>query len=182
MKTLFANRFLFSSLLALASLLLTSTARAQSNATLLTTFANPSPAAFDLFGSTITGMGNDRVLVAAGGAGAYYLLNTGGTVLATFTNPNPAATFIANSMTAVGSDRVLVGYYEDNLGAVQTGAAYLFHTNGLLVTTFTTPTPASGEAFGRSDRRLQLIWAACADDRRSDRRIRHHPRDGERHR
>jgi hypothetical protein len=43
---------------------------------------------------------------------------------------------------------VLVGAHGDHFGANLGGAAYLFSTNRTLLTTFTNPTPASGDRFG----------------------------------
>ncbi len=84
-------------------------------------------------------------------AGAAYLFSTNGTLLTTFTNPTPAsADYFGISVAAVGSDRVLIGAYRDDTGATDAGAAYLFSTNGTLLTTFTNPTPASGDYFGFS--------------------------------
>src|ERR1017187_817350 len=126
------------------------------NGTLLTTFTNPTPEASDFFGYTVAAMGNDRVLIGASGddtgatyAGAAYLFSTNGTLLTTFTNPTPAdSDFFGCAVAAAGSDRVLVGAYGDSTGATNTGAAYLFSTNGTLLTTFTNPVPAAFDAFG----------------------------------
>lgn len=48
-------------------------------------------------------------------------------------------------MTALGNDRVLVGARNiaTSPTATNVGAAYLLHTNGTLLTTFTNPNPAS---------------------------------------
>ena len=121
------------------------------NGTLLTTFTNPTPAASDYFGYSVAAVGSDRVLIGAyqddtGGAdaGVAYLFSTNGTLLTTFTNPTPAASdYFGYSVAAVGSDQVLIGAYQDNTGAAHAGAAYLFSTNGTLLTTFTNPTPAA---------------------------------------
>jgi microcystin-dependent protein len=126
--------------------------------TLLTTFTNPTPAGADYFGSSVAGLGSDRVLIGAywddsgaADAGAAYLFSTNGTLLTTFTNPTPAAgDWFGSSLAAVGSDRVLIGAYLDDTGAADAGAAYLFSTNGTLLTTFTNPTPAASDNFGRS--------------------------------
>jgi len=77
------------------------------------------------------------------------LFRTNGTLLTTFTNPTPAydAGF-ALAVAAVGGDRVLVGAPYDNRGADFAGSAYLFSTNGALLTTFTNPIPAFDDNFG----------------------------------
>jgi len=128
------------------------------NGTLLTTFTNPTPAVDDSFGWSVTGLGIDRVLVGAASddtgatnAGAAYLFSTNGTLLTTFTNPTPAVDdWFGGSVAAVGTDRVLIGAFSDDRGATNAGAAYLFSTNGTLITTFTNPTPAVDDWFGGS--------------------------------
>ena len=130
----------------------------RTNGTLLTTFTNPTPANSDNFGNSVAALGSDRVLIGASGdntgateAGAAYLFSTNGTLLTTFTNPTPATSdFFGWSVAVLGNDRVLIGAYQDAAGASSAGAAYLFSTNGTLLTTFTNPTPASGDIFGIS--------------------------------
>ena len=126
--------------------------------TLLTTFTNPTPADSDWFGCSVAVVGVDRVLIGAdgdnpgtGSAGAAYLFSADGTLLITFTNPTPASwDYFGHSVASAGTDRVLIGAWSDDTGAFRTGAAYLFTTDGALLTTFTNPTPEVGEAFGLS--------------------------------
>ncbi|MEO7676633.1 MAG: hypothetical protein ABIV39_07730 [Verrucomicrobiota bacterium] len=125
------------------------------NGTLLTTFTNPVPVASDSFGFSLAAVGSDQVLIGAiadgGGAsgGAAYLFSTNGTLITTFTNPTPAARDnFGQSVAAVGTSRVLIGANSDDTGALNTGAAYLFSTNGTLLTSFTNPTPAVADVFG----------------------------------
>ena len=127
------------------------------NGILLATLTNPSPAAIDEFGWSVSAVGSDRVLVGAvnagPGGGAAFLFHTNGTLLTTFTNPTPPADvtdWFGYSVSAVGSDRVLVGAPRYSVGAPLTGVAYLFDTNGILLTTFTNPTPATNDSFGSS--------------------------------
>jgi hypothetical protein len=127
--------------------------------TLLATFTNPAPAFEDVFGISVASVGNDRVIIVAlndfGGSpplGAAYLFNTNGTLLTTFTNPVPNAgnsSSFGISVAALGIDRVIIGAGYD-IAATVSGAAYLFSTNGALLTTFTNPTPANGDQFGFS--------------------------------
>ena len=124
--------------------------------TLLTTFTNPAPSNNDYFGHAIVAVGTDRVLIAADGdstgaaaAGVAYLFNLNGTLLTTFTNPTPAAAdYFGNAVAALGTDKVAIGAYLDDTGAPNSGAVYLFNTNGTLLTTLTNPTPVSGDYFG----------------------------------
>ena len=124
--------------------------------TLLTTFTNPAPSNNDYFGNAMAAVGTDRVLIAANGdntgataAGAAYLFNLNGALLMTFTNPTPAtADYFGNAVAAIGADKVAIGAYLDDTGALNAGTVYLFSTNGTLLTTITNPTPASGDYFG----------------------------------
>jgi hypothetical protein len=128
------------------------------NGNLLNTITNPTPAPYEGFGYALAAMGGDRVLIGArynsmGGseAGAAFLFNTNGNLLTTFTNPTPASSeWFGRSVAAVGSDRVLIGADGNSAGAIAAGAAYLFSTNGELLTTFTNPSPAASDLFGRS--------------------------------
>jgi hypothetical protein len=129
----------------------------RTNGTLLTTFTNPAPVADDNFGQATAAVGNDRVLISAidygavRGGGTAYLFNTNGTLITTFINPNPAASdYFGAAVSAVGTDRVIIGAYRDDTGAFQAGEAYLFSTNGMLLNTFTNPTPAPEDWFSWS--------------------------------
>jgi len=131
------------------------------NGALLATFPNPLPAgADDMFGSTVAGVGTDYVLIGAPGVdisaevadvGAAYLFSTNGTLLFTFTNPAPAnAEDFGSPVATLGTDRVLIGAPYETTVAGLTGAAYLFSTNGALLTTLTDPVPADLVLFGSS--------------------------------
>jgi hypothetical protein len=135
------------------------------NGTLLTTFNNPTPEVSDFFGWAVAAVGSDRVLIGApyddtgaADAGAAYLFDLTGNLLTTFTNPTPeVGDFFGFSVAAAGSDRVLIGAYRDDTGVANAGAAYLFSTNGTLITTITNPFPAVNDQFGSS------VAAAGAD-------------------
>ena len=124
----------------------------------VTTITNPTPAVGACFGRSVAALGTDRLLigayqddVGASRAGAAYLVTTNGVLLTTFTNPTPESyDNFGYSVTAVGTDQVLIGAYQDNTGWTNSGAAYLFSTNGVLLTTFTNPTPAPSDNFGYS--------------------------------
>ena len=127
------------------------------NGALVFTFTNPVPVASDNFGTSVAAVGNDRVLIGAidyggsGNGGASYLFSTNGNLQTTFTNPTPAANeYFAWSVAAVGSSRVLIGAYWDGSDVFRSGSAYLFSTNGSLLTTFTNPSPAVADDFGWS--------------------------------
>ena len=72
-------------------------------------------------------------------------------MLTSFTNPIPTSDGgFGITIAAVGSDRVLIGSPYNNTGATGAGAAYLYNTNGALLTTFTNPFPATSDNFGTS--------------------------------
>ncbi len=106
----------------------------RTNGTLLTTFTNPAPAYDDEFGITVAAVGTERVLIGAWSddtgatnAGAAYLFSTSGALLTSFTNPTPAVgDYFGFSVAAVGTERVLIGVANDDTGAINAGAAYLF--------------------------------------------------------
>lgn len=148
MKTHFKNLFLLLPLLAW-----TGSAFAQVPVTpLLNTFTNPTPANGDFFGTAVAAMGSDRVLIGTYFGGAAYLLSTSGALLTTFTVSDPAAGQFGATLAAVGNDRVLIGAFSYAAGVplAQNGRAYLFSTNGALLTTFTNPSPTRVQAFGIS--------------------------------
>jgi hypothetical protein len=130
--------------------------RAQAeDASLLTTFSNPTPADSAYFGGAVAAMGSDRVLVGAQGASEAYLFSLNGTLLTTFTVSEPLVFQFGAAIAAVGSDRVLIGAFDSYSGEPlgQVGWAGLFDTNGVLQSTFTNPAPATTQAFG---------WAVAA--------------------
>lgn len=125
------------------------------NGTLLTSFTNPAPVVQDLFGLAVNTVG-DKILISsldagANGTGEVYLFNTNGALLKTFANPTPETNDnFGYSVAGVDVDKVIIGSHYDNTGAPQAGAAYLFNTNGTLLTTFTNPTPAFNDQFGHA--------------------------------
>ena len=126
-------------------------------------FSTPTPYAVgDQFGRSLAALGNDRLIVGApnstlgasvsGGVGAVFLyssLDANPTPLTTITNPSPFPNGrFGASVAGVGDDRILIGA-PGNSGR---GKAYLFNTNGLLLTSFTNPTtyPSFASDFGKS--------------------------------
>lgn len=118
----------------------------------------------------LAAFGSDRVLVGSRSykAGLACLFNTNGTLLMTFTNPSPAyADYFGHSVAAVGTDRVLVGAYNDDSATTNAGAVYLFNTNGALLMTITNPTPAVDDNFGNRMAMLgndRVVICAPGDD------------------
>jgi hypothetical protein len=70
-------------------------------------------------------------------------------LITTFTNPTPASyDYFGFAIAAVSDDTVVIGAPNDSLGVTDAGAAYLFATNGTLLTTFANPDPVLGADFG----------------------------------
>ena len=117
---------------------------------LLHTFTNPEPVNYADFGFSLAALGETHVAIGAPGVNKVYLFTTEGTWLTVLTNPPPDASTdrFGGTVAALGSDRVIVGANQDNTGASFAGAAYLFATNGALLTTFTNPTPQPDDFFG----------------------------------
>src|SRR5262249_32497441 len=85
-------------------------------------------------------------------AGAAYLFDANtGALLHTFMNPTPAAFDNFSQSVAVAGNLVVVGAPQDDTGARDAGAAYLFDANsGALLRTLNNPTPEAGDSFGPS--------------------------------
>lgn len=123
------------------------------NGTLLLSFTNPVPKMGAQFGEAMSAMGNNRVIIGArfaDGGGAAYLFDTNANLLTTFTNPTPSSVLqFGSSVAALGRDRVLIGAQGYQLSIPNSGAAFLFSTNGILLTTITNPIPGDN-LFGHS--------------------------------
>jgi hypothetical protein len=117
------------------------------NGSLLTTFTNPHPAyvspyADNQFGCALATLGGDRVVIGSPQSAKTYLFTTNGALVQTLNSSNIYDYHFGDAVAAVGNDRVLIGahqsyfnsdlYYED-------GVAYLYSTNGTLLTTFNNP-------------------------------------------
>jgi len=109
--------------------------------TLITTITNPAPKDGEWFGYSVAGVGSDRFLVGAPNdfvetnilIGAVHLFSANGTLLDTVVNPTPAnRDRFGWSVAAVGSDRAFIGAPQDDTGAVDAGAAYLFQLDSLV--------------------------------------------------
>ncbi|MCW5554740.1 MAG: DUF4082 domain-containing protein [Verrucomicrobiae bacterium] len=129
------------------------------NGTLLTTISNPGPSTEDYFGWSVTTLGTDRILVGIPyedgfglDAGAAAMFDTNGNLLATLTNPSGGTNVWAGETIAVGGDDslVILGANGDNTGGIDSGAVYLFTTNGTFIGSIFNPTPAISDYFGTS--------------------------------
>ncbi len=126
------------------------------NGTLLTTFQNPDPIFIGNFGSALSGVGKDHVVIGANNndpntqfSGRAYLFTTGGDLVTTYTNPAPVAGGrLGESVAGMGSDRVLIGAVGNKAGGFNGGMAYLFDLGGNVLATFTNPVPRNTAGFG----------------------------------
>ncbi|MCH8042671.1 MAG: tandem-95 repeat protein [Planctomycetes bacterium] len=141
---------------------------------LLRRLQKPAVLANDEFGSSVAVVGQ---YVAVGASrdnsdgdrvGAAYLFDPRtGDLLQTFANPTPETLDgFGQSLAAFGAD-VLVGAPNDNLGARETGAVYLFDSDtGDVIRTFENPTPSQNDGFGVSISVLgdKILIGAWLDD------------------
>lgn len=66
----------------------------------------------------------------------------------TITNPTPGEDDFFGLAVGISDDRIIIGSPGDSTGANNAGSAYLFNTNGNLLTTINNPTPVFIDAFG----------------------------------
>ena len=128
------------------------------------TLNNPSPTALDGFGVSVAISGT-RVVVGAlwddtgafdaGSAYVYDLSSGSPTVpVVTLNNPSPAASDYFGISVAIFGTRVVVGAYFDDMGATNSGSAYVYDVSSgsptVPVSTLNNPSPAVEDRFGRS--------------------------------
>ncbi len=125
---------------------------------LVTTLTNPTPATNDQFGFSVAVFREHRrrrsVLRRHHGWEQWQRLCfqcDDRALVATLANPTPAPGDNFGWSVSISANNVVVGAYQDNAGAIKSGAAYVFNaTTGTLVATLANPTPASNDAFGSS--------------------------------
>lgn len=128
------------------------------NATLLTTIANPAPADDAGFGWRVAAVGTGRIVATAPTdsstgieTGTAYLLDTDGNLLTTFVNPrNQNYDNFGESVAVLNNDLVAIGAYNNASGLPNAGAVYLFTASGTLLQTYTNPVPEAYDRFGTS--------------------------------
>ncbi len=125
---------------------------------LLQSFANPTPVAYDYFGAAVAISGNNALIgsyqddTGATDAGTAYLFDaTSGSLLRTFNNPTSQAYDNFAYSVSISGNNVLIGArYDDGL-ATNAGSAYEFDaTTGALINAFHNPTPVAYDYFGWS--------------------------------
>lgn len=99
-----------------------------STGNLLRTFDNPNPATTSFFGTAVTSVGNNVLIGATGGQGAAFLFDsTTGNLLETFVSPTPQTNdFFGASLVSDGINVLIGAHSFDDVGKLNTGAAYLF--------------------------------------------------------
>src|SRR5262249_44921930 len=125
---------------------------------LLSTMDNPCRAALDSFGVAVAVSGNTVVVgsylddTGANDSGQVYVFNaSSGALLTTLNNPSPGTDDYFGYSVAVSGNTVVVGAYQDDTGATDSGQAYVFNAvTGALVATLNNPSPATGDFFGYS--------------------------------
>jgi WD40 repeat protein len=120
--------------------------------TLVQTFNNPTPFDQAYFGTSVSAVGADAVVIGSPrGDGKAYLMNAStGAVVRTFVSPNPTFSLDGNFGQSVAStnSNVIVGAPVERLNGQEVGAAYLFNDAGTLVHTFLNPSADIGSNFG----------------------------------
>ncbi len=107
-------------------------------------------------GVAIVASGNNLVIGAylsdvgwAADAGAVNIYNDSGALLQVLTKPVPVQSDLFGQALAASSDgAILVGAPLDNLGGTDSGAVYLYDSEGNLKSVFANPTPNLGDQFG----------------------------------
>lgn len=128
-----------------------------SRAGLIRAIQSPNPSAGEYFGWSLAFAG-DRVLVAAPGgdaggpdAGAAYVFETAtGSILHTLQKPLPVAGDYFRWSAAATQGEILVVAIGDDIGAINSGAVYLFNASSSLVRGFPNPAPGETDQFGLS--------------------------------
>jgi hypothetical protein len=125
---------------------------------LLCTLADPKSVVSDDFGYSVAISGNTVIVgspyddTGATDAGTAYLFDaTTGNLLHTLANPNPAANDNFGNSVAISGNTIAVGAFQDDSGATDAGAAYVFDvTTGNLLSTLANPSPTASDKFGTS--------------------------------
>jgi FG-GAP repeat len=128
------------------------------------TLSNPTPAAYDSFGSSV-GISGTRVVVGAAqdstgapNAGSAYVYDLGSATptvpMATLNKPSPGYGDLFGNSVAISGTRVVVGAFYDDTGATDAGSAYVYDlgsgTPTMPVATLNNPGPTDDDWFGIS--------------------------------
>jgi hypothetical protein len=124
---------------------------------------DPAPATGDFFGNAVAVSGNSVVVGAllddagttnAGSAYVYAVTPSTANFVTALINPSPAAGDLFGSSVAVSGNIVVVGAPQDDTGAANAGAAYVYDFNSATPTIpiafLANPTPAPDDNFGNA--------------------------------
>ena len=118
---------------------------------------SPNATSNGLFGYSVA-VGSGRIVVGApdetntyNSAGRAHVYNLDGTLIKSITHPTPAASDQFGNSVAVGSGRIVVGAYADDISGIQdVGSAHIYDLNGGYVGTITHPSASESDLFGSS--------------------------------
>jgi hypothetical protein len=130
------------------------------NGTFITSLTHPSvPVIDDKFGRSVA-VGSGRIVVGAPDddigigltdAGSAHIYDLNGGYVGIITHPSAAAFDRFGYSVAVGSGRIVVGAYLDNIGTLSdAGSAHIYDLNGNYVGIITHPSAAANDQFGYS--------------------------------
>lgn len=124
---------------------------------LLTTVRSPEPGLTVTIGIgfAIAALSDDTVVVSeprgSGNHGAVHLIDTGsGAVVRTIESPTANGFGRFGSSLAIVGGNILIGAPYENIGESNSGAAFLFSPDGVLLHTFVSPNPTANSDFGKS--------------------------------
>lgn len=119
---------------------------------LVQAITNPVPALSNRFGSAVTAIGTNWIIVGEPGsdrgglnAGAVHVFDGGGRQITTITNPGTAPTAddaFGTNVVALGTDLILVAAPGDDTGRTDAGVVHLMRLDGTRVATATNPSSA----------------------------------------
>ena len=120
---------------------------------LLRTVQKAARPSFDLFGSSLAGIGSNLVVGAQGdnnSAGLVYVLDSSGAMIRTLQKPVPVANDNFGQSIAVLASTVFVGAPDDSSPINNAGAVYVYDNNGTLLQTLRNPGTNQNDYFGYS--------------------------------
>jgi len=127
---------------------------------------------FDTFGQCVA-ISENVIVIGSNGftSGTAFLFSTDGSFLLELAPPDiPFGDFFGYSV-AVSGDIVVVGAPQDDEGAIASGSAYVFSTDGSIISFLTAPDGSLGDEFGYSvavSGDIVMIGAHLDDDNATD--------------
>ena len=102
--------------------------------TLLHMYTNPAPADYGYYGHALERYSDDFFFIGFPGAndhqGAVYVMDTNGVMITSIESPDASGQeFFGLSLSMISSNRLVIGSEQEDLGAQNSGAAYIFEIN-----------------------------------------------------